>query len=77
MVDSRVKLGVFPKPMSLLIDGVKSKKFDVRVIERGLQRGTLNAEEVQKHLASLPDDSESGELATWDDIIKQEVKKKR
>ena len=63
--------------MSLLNDAVKDKKFDVRVVERGVQRGTLTAEELQKHLASLPDDSEAAATATWEDILKQDVKKKR
>ncbi len=63
--------------MSLLIDGVKDKKFDVRVVERGVQRGTLSAEEVKKFVESLPDDAENGVYATWEDIQKQEAKKKR
>jgi hypothetical protein len=45
--------------MSLLHDAVTQKKFDVRSLEKNLTRGVVKSDEVEKHLKSLPDDSDN------------------
>jgi hypothetical protein len=50
--------------MTLLHDAVDFKKFDVRVIERNLDRGLVQPKEVEKFLKELPDDSENGEFVS-------------
>ncbi len=47
--------------MALLHEAFESKKFDVRVVERNVQRGLVSAEDAAKALAALPDDSENAE----------------
>ena len=42
----------------------KSHLFDVRVRERNLKRGLIDAKEVDKYLADLPDQAEQAELIT-------------
>lgn len=39
----------------------EEKKFDVRLIDRHLEDGSLDQETLQKHLASLPDVSAKSE----------------
>lgn len=48
--------------MTLLNDAVDFKKLDVRVVERNVDRGVIRAEDVQKAIQNLPDDSDS---AIW------------
>ena len=40
----------------------ESKRFDVRVIERNLRRGWITRKDLDKHLKSLPDSTDS---AVW------------
>jgi hypothetical protein len=47
--------------MALLHDSVDSKKLDVRLVERNIARGVITLDEVQKALATLPDDSDHAE----------------
>jgi hypothetical protein len=47
--------------MTLLHEAVDSKKFDVRVVERQIQRGQLKAEDHQKAVSQLPDDGGNAE----------------
>ena len=42
----------------------KSQLLDVRVRERNLKRDAIDAKEVEKHLAELPDQAENAELIT-------------
>ncbi len=37
------------------------KMFDVRLVRHQIRRGVVSKEEVEKHLAALPDDAENGE----------------
>lgn len=48
--------------MALLEDGIRQKGFDVRMVQRGLNKGVLLKEEVNRHLKDLPDDSENAEF---------------
>ena len=55
--------------MTLLHDATQEKKFDVRTIERGLSRGVLSQDEVQKHTKELPDDSESADWVNPEELV--------
>ncbi|MBL7716862.1 MAG: hypothetical protein JNL01_15455 [Bdellovibrionales bacterium] len=48
--------------MTLLSESVEQKKFDVRVAQRSVERGKLKAEELEKFVASLPDDSANADF---------------
>ncbi len=43
--------------MALLSNGIKDKEFDIRVIQRGLNKGLLQQDDVDKHHKKLPDDA--------------------
>ena len=47
--------------MTLLNEAVDSKKLDVRVVERNIQRGFVKPEEHTKFVSGLPDDTENAE----------------
>ena len=63
--------------MPLLHDSVGDKKFDVRMVERNVQRGRVASEEVEKHLKSLPDDAANAIPVTEADLEKQELLSRR
>ena len=54
--------------MTLLHDAVDAKKLDVRLIEKGIARGNLNAAEIEKSLKLLPDDSENADYVSIEDL---------
>ncbi|HRK02319.1 MAG TPA: hypothetical protein PLH57_06595 [Oligoflexia bacterium] len=61
--------------MNLLSQYIKDKEYDVRMTERGLSKGTVLREDVEKNQKKLADDSEN--LATIDvsvlyDQVRQE-----
>lgn len=47
--------------MALLSGGLKDKEFDIRMVQRGLNKGLILLDEVEKNLKKLPDDSENAE----------------
>ena len=47
--------------MVLLHDAVDSKKLDTRMVERNVTRGVISANDVDKAVKALPDDSENAE----------------
>ncbi len=55
--------------MTLLFDATEAKKFDSRVIERNVQRGTTKSEDYEKFLKELPDESENAEIVSIDALI--------
>ncbi len=55
--------------MTLLFDATEAKKYDSRVIERNVQRGTTKAEDFEKVLKDLPDDFENAEIVDIDALI--------
>ena len=59
--------------MSLLIDGIQEKKFDVRMLEKNLVRNVVVEKDVQAHLDALPDDSENAVFISLDEVA--EIKK--
>ena len=50
--------------MSLLFEGMNQKRFDIRLVERGLAKGSLHAPEIEKYLQSLPDETENADFDT-------------
>lgn len=55
--------------MTLLFDATEAKRFDSRVIERNVQRGTTKSEDYEKFLKDLPDESENAEIVSIDALI--------
>jgi hypothetical protein len=54
--------------MALLNEAVKNKKFDIRVIERNVQRGVVSQEEANRAQRDLPDDAENAQWITIDEL---------
>jgi hypothetical protein len=55
--------------MTLLSDATEAKIYDVRVIERNVQRGITKAEDHDKFQKELPDDAENAEFVSLDALI--------
>lgn len=55
--------------MSLLHEAVEEKKFDVRMIERNLIRGKIEADDVAKTAKKLPDDAENAEYIAIESLM--------
>jgi hypothetical protein len=56
--------------LPLLNQSLEIKKFDVRMIERSVQRGLMSRDEVAAQMAQLPDDAENAEFISVDTLIK-------
>lgn len=54
--------------MALLHDSVGFKRLDVRLIERNIERGVLNADELAQAVKALPDDSENAEWVSVESL---------
>lgn len=58
--------------MKLLEEAIQELKLDTRMVERNLRNQSVTAQEVDKHISALPDDSanagsiEIEKLVTWD-----------
>ena len=63
--------------MSLLHEAVEQKKFDVRMVERNVNRGIVQDSEVQQHTSSLPDDAELAEYISLDSLVDDAPKGKK
>ncbi len=48
--------------MVLLDDAVEKKKWDVRTLEKNIERGLMTQDELEKELKKLPDDSANVEF---------------
>ncbi len=57
--------------MTLLHDASVQKKFDSRLIERAVSRGTLKQEEVEKNAKELPDDSANADFVSLDTLLEE------
>ena len=55
----------------LLNEAVDSKKMDTRLVERNVAKGLLSATEVQTYVGQLPDDSESADWISIDELMKE------
>ena len=60
--------------MSLLIDGIQEKKFDVRMIEKNLVRNVVSDKEAKAQAEALPDDAENAVFINLDEIAEQKNK---
>lgn len=58
--------------MVLLYDYVDSKKLDVRLIERNINRGVLKPEELDEAIKNLPDDAENADWVNLDLLAEEE-----
>lgn len=47
--------------MALLSNAVKEKEFDIRMVQRGLSKGLILKDDVDKHHKKLADDSENAD----------------
>jgi len=57
--------------MTLLLDASARKKFDSRLIERAIQRGTLKQEELDKNTKELEDDSANADFVSLDTLLEE------
>ena len=57
--------------MTLLHDASVQKKFDSRLLERAVSRGTLKHEEVEKNAKDLPDDSANADFVSLDTLLEE------
>ena len=59
--------------MTLLNKASEFKKFDVRVIERHLNRGVLSTTDIEKSIKALEDDSDNAEYISIEEIAADET----
>jgi len=65
--------------MKLLEEAIQELKLDTRMVERNLRNLSVTAQEVDKHMNSLPDDAANAvavdieKVAAWDGKGKVEV----
>ncbi len=59
--------------MSLLIDGIQEKKFDVRMLEKNLVRNVVTDKEARANVEALVDDADNAIYINLDEIA--ELKK--
>lgn len=55
--------------MALLSDGLIGKEFDVRMVQRGLSKGLILADDVEKHLKKLTDDADNADYLNLDEVL--------
>jgi len=55
--------------MTLLFDATEAKKFDSRVVERNIQRGFAKADDYDKFVKDLPDESENAETVSIEALL--------
>lgn len=63
--------------MTLLHEAVNAKKLDTRVLERNVNRGAANPEDLKKSVENLPDDSENAEWVSIEAIANDQVPARR
>ncbi len=63
--------GYLSGTMTLLHDAVEAKKFDVRVVERQLDRGVVQQKDREKFLKELPDDAANAEYVSIEAIASE------
>ena len=55
--------------MSLLHQSVEEKKFDVRVVERNVERNAISAKDWDKTVKELPDDAANADYVSLESLI--------
>lgn len=58
--------------MTLLYNSIDNKKFDTRIIERNLERGSITPKEAEKQAKDLPDDSDNASWVSTEDLARAE-----
>ena len=58
--------------MTLLHEAVDSKKLDVRVVERNIERGVVRPQDADQALKNLQDDADNAMYVSIDEIAKSE-----
>ena len=61
--------------MALLSEAYKEKKFDTRIKERGLSKGQVTKEEINKHHQQLTDDAENADFTNLETLLESVTKK--
>lgn len=56
----------------LLHEAELEKKWDVRLKDRALAKGSMTLEDWEKHSKQLPDESEQGVPVTWETLSLQD-----
>ncbi|MBI3535462.1 MAG: hypothetical protein HY072_08285 [Deltaproteobacteria bacterium] len=54
--------------MTLLHKSIKEKKYDIRILEKNLERGAVALEDIEKELKHLPDDAANAEWVSPEKI---------
>lgn len=62
---------------TLLHKAVEDKKFDVRLIERSIERGLLKREDAKQFAERLSDDAENAEWINLEEFLKDSGKGKK
>jgi len=57
--------------MELLHQAIKSKKWDIRLIEKNLSQGIISQNELENQLQSLPDASAYAEQLNIDELVEK------
>lgn len=55
--------------MALLQNALQDKEFDVRMIARGLSKGLIQQDEVEKHQKKLADDEANADYINLDSLL--------
>lgn len=55
--------------MTLLQDATEAKKFDSRIVERNILRGSAKQEDYDKFVKELPDESDNAETISIEALI--------
>jgi len=63
------------QPIYFIPEGspVAPDKYDVRVRVRNLSKGLITRDSLEKHLNSLPDDTDQCEFRSFDSIVNEEA----
>ncbi len=59
--------------MTLLDEAMREKEFDIRMIERGINKGSLTRSAVEKNIKALQDESAHAETQNIEQLL-EEVK---
>ena len=62
--------------MALLSEAVKEKEFDTRMLQRGLAKGLVTHEEIEKNQKKLSDDSANVATTNLDEIFSSVTSRK-
>lgn len=57
--------------MTLLNQAAQEKMYDTRLIEKSIQSGRLQKNDIEKLVNALPDDEENMDTVTWEDVQEQ------